>query len=46
MARLHELPDATWIRGKHSVMFGGSMVQADVWLQNQTLIPTASLTGA
>jgi len=33
---------ATWIRGKHSVMFGGSMVQADVWLQNQTLIPTAN----
>ena len=24
---------ATWIKGKHSVTFGGSMVQADVWLQ-------------
>jgi Carboxypeptidase regulatory-like domain len=33
---------ATWIRGKHSVSFGGSMVQADVWLKNQTLIPTVN----
>src|SRR5204862_6025682 len=33
---------ATWIRGKHGVTFGGSMVQADVWLRNQTLIPTAN----
>jgi len=33
---------ATWIRGKHSVNFGGSLVQADVWLKNQTLIPTAN----
>jgi hypothetical protein len=33
---------ATYIRGKHTVTFGGSMVQADVWLQNQTLIPTAN----
>jgi hypothetical protein len=31
---------ATWIKGKHNVTFGGSMVQADVWLQNQTLVPT------
>ena len=23
---------ATWIKGKHNVTFGGSMVQADVWL--------------
>src|SRR5204862_2168179 len=27
---------------KHSVAFGGSMVQADVWLKNQTLIPTVN----
>src|SRR5262245_19188329 len=33
---------ATWVRGKHSVTFGGSMLQADVWLKNQTLIPTAT----
>jgi hypothetical protein len=31
---------ATWLRGKHSVQFGGSMVQADVWLQNQTIVPS------
>ena len=34
---------ATWIKGKHNVTFGGSMVQADVWLQNQTLVPTVTL---
>jgi hypothetical protein len=33
---------ATWIKGKHSVNFGGSMVQADVWLQNQTLVPSVT----
>jgi hypothetical protein len=33
---------ATWIKGKHNVTFGGSMVQADVWLQNQTLVPTVT----
>ncbi len=33
---------ATYIRGKHTVTFGGSMVQADVWLKNQTLVPTAT----
>ena len=33
---------ATWIKGKHNVTFGGSMVQADVWLQNQTLVPTVN----
>jgi len=31
---------ATWIRGKHTLNFGGSMVQADVWLQNQTQVPS------
>jgi hypothetical protein len=30
---------ATWLKGKHSLTLGGSMVQADVWLQNQTLVP-------
>ncbi|MBI3401311.1 MAG: carboxypeptidase regulatory-like domain-containing protein [Acidobacteria bacterium] len=33
---------ATWIRGKHSVSFGGSMVQADVWLLTHTMVPTAN----
>ena len=33
---------ATWLKGKHSVTFGGSFVQADVWLQNQTLVPTVT----
>jgi hypothetical protein len=33
---------ATWLKGKHSVTFGGSLVQADVWIQNQNLIPTAT----
>src|SRR4051812_3952500 len=31
---------ATWLRGKHTVNFGGSLVQADVWLDSQTLVPT------
>src|SRR5207245_7048230 len=29
-------------KGRHNVTFGGSLVQADVWLENQTLIPTAN----
>jgi hypothetical protein len=33
---------ATWLKGSHSVTFGGTMVQAEVWLQNQTLAPTAN----
>ncbi|PYR33840.1 MAG: hypothetical protein DMF93_24410, partial [Acidobacteria bacterium] len=33
---------ATFIRGKHSVTFGGSMVQADVWIKQQTIVPTAT----
>jgi hypothetical protein len=32
---------ATWITGKHSVTFGGTFLQADVWLENRTLVPTA-----
>jgi hypothetical protein len=31
----------TWLKGNHNIQFGGTMVQADVWLQNQTLVPTA-----
>lgn len=31
----------TWLTGNHNVQFGATMVQADVWLQNQTLVPTA-----
>jgi hypothetical protein len=33
---------ATWVKGRHNVTFGASLVQADVWLANQTLIPTAN----
>jgi carboxypeptidase family protein/TonB-dependent receptor-like protein len=33
---------ATWIRGTHSVTFGASMVQADVWLKLHTMVPTAN----
>ena len=31
----------TWLKGNHNIQFGTTMVQADVWLQNQTLAPTA-----
>jgi hypothetical protein len=31
---------ATWLKGKHTFNFGGSMVQADVWLMNQQIVPT------
>ncbi|HUQ88595.1 MAG TPA: carboxypeptidase-like regulatory domain-containing protein [Vicinamibacterales bacterium] len=31
----------TWLKGKHNMQFGATMVQGDVWLQNQTLVPTA-----
>jgi hypothetical protein len=31
---------ATWIKGKHNVSFGGSLVQADVWLDSQQKVPT------
>ncbi len=30
----------TWIRGSHSLSFGGAFTQADLWLKNQTLVPT------
>jgi hypothetical protein len=33
---------ATWLRGKHSVALGGSMIQATVWLRSQTLVPTVN----
>jgi Carboxypeptidase regulatory-like domain len=31
----------TWLKGHHNMQFGATMVQGDVWLQNQTLVPTA-----
>lgn len=31
---------ATWLHGKHSVQFGGSLVQADVWLDSTTIVPS------
>jgi hypothetical protein len=33
---------ATWLKGRHNVTVGGSFVEANVWLQNQTLVPTAN----
>jgi len=33
---------ATWISGKHSVTFGGSIIQADVWQTQQTIVPTVT----
>jgi hypothetical protein len=30
----------TWIRGAHNLTFGVDFTQADVWLQNQTQVPT------
>jgi hypothetical protein len=30
----------TWLRGNHSMSFGGSWTQVDLWLQSQTLVPT------
>jgi hypothetical protein len=32
----------TWLKGNHNLQFGATVVQADVWLQNQTLVPTAN----
>ncbi|MBY0494211.1 MAG: carboxypeptidase-like regulatory domain-containing protein [Cyanobacteria bacterium] len=32
----------TWLTGNHNMQFGAVMVQADVWLANQTLVPTAN----
>jgi hypothetical protein len=31
--------DVNWLKGKHSVTFGGSMTQGLLWLQNQTMVP-------
>ena len=28
-----------WLRGRHSLSFGGSFTQAEIWLRNQTLVP-------
>jgi len=33
----------TWLKGAHSFTFGGSATQYTVWLQNQTLTPTANI---
>jgi hypothetical protein len=31
-----------WIKGTHSLTFGGAWTQVDLWLTNQTLVPTLS----
>ncbi len=32
----------TWLKGSHNISFGASLVQTMVWLENQTLVPTAN----
>ena len=32
----------TYLKGNHNIQFGAVLVQADVWLANQTLVPTAN----
>ena len=32
----------TWLKGNHNISLGGSFVETNVWLQNQTLVPTAN----
>ena len=32
----------TWLRGNHNISFGASLIEANVWLENQTLVPTAN----
>jgi hypothetical protein len=29
-----------WLKGSHTLSFGGSFTQADIWLKQQTLVPT------
>ncbi|HEV3141100.1 MAG TPA: TonB-dependent receptor [Vicinamibacterales bacterium] len=33
----------TWLKGAHSITFGGSATQYTIWMKNQTLTPTANL---
>jgi hypothetical protein len=30
----------TWVKGSHSLTMGGSFTQVDLWLQNDTVVPT------
>jgi hypothetical protein len=32
----------SWIKGAHNLNFGASYTRADVWLKNQTLVPTVN----
>ena len=29
-----------WVKGAHSLSFGGALTQVDLWLKNQTLVPS------
>ncbi len=31
-----------WVKGSHSLNFGGAWTQVDLWLQNQTYVPTVN----
>src|SRR5215475_10612099 len=32
----------TWTRGSHGLSFGGQFTQVNLWLQNQTIVPTVN----
>jgi hypothetical protein len=32
----------SWIKGAHSIMMGGSWTEVDLWLEQQTMVPTIS----
>jgi hypothetical protein len=34
----------SWLRGSHSVSFGGTFTQFDIWAKNSTLLPTISFS--
>ena len=34
--------NVTWMKGKHSISFGASFIQANVWLKNQQMRADAS----
>jgi hypothetical protein len=40
-APYYEIADTmTWLKGSHSLSFGGSWVQVNLWSQQQTVVPT------
>ena len=42
-AKTQVIEDAMyWVRGNHNFAFGGSFTRVDLWLENQTLVPTVN----